>query len=100
LAARIITISTVFVPVEKLKRLDDVIIEPLPKVVCAAFNRQLGGKYPNIHIPDADFSHVDESLVRTLMPFQREGVRFVSKSNYLCDILDKMLEVFFSRPGI
>ncbi|XP_064647797.1 SWI/SNF-related matrix-associated actin-dependent regulator of chromatin subfamily A-like protein 1 [Lineus longissimus] len=61
---------------EKLRRVDGVTVEALPAMVRAVFSTQLGGKYPPVHIPVADLSNVEESLVQTLMPFQREGVSF------------------------
>ncbi|KAK9968980.1 hypothetical protein ABG768_027197 [Culter alburnus] len=60
-----------------LNELSSVEIEPLPHAVlqsfCAQFEKsESGAPVP----PEADLSHVDPQLTRSLMPFQRDGVNF------------------------
>ena len=50
-------------------------IDPLPKAVLQIFSSHLKGEYSDCQIPRADLSKVDPSLVDSLMPFQREGVK-------------------------
>lgn len=52
-----------------------VTIEALPKAILQVFSSQLKGNYPSRDIPSADLSEVDVSLVSSLLPFQREGVK-------------------------
>lgn len=50
-------------------------IEPLPKAILQVFNYREHQEKDSI--PQADLSKVDSVLVNTLMPFQREGVKWV-----------------------
>lgn len=48
---------------------------PLPQAVLSTFQQQLKGVYSDKEIPTADLSHLDASLVNSLLPFQRVGVK-------------------------
>lgn len=52
-------------------------VEPLPDAVIKTFAAQLQGSPSQTDIPDADLSAVDSKIVTSLMPFQREGVKYV-----------------------
>ncbi|XP_041366141.1 SWI/SNF-related matrix-associated actin-dependent regulator of chromatin subfamily A-like protein 1 [Gigantopelta aegis] len=74
--------------VEALK--PHVSIEPLPKAVLQIFSSQLRGEYTDCHIAAADLSKVDQGLVDSLMPFQREGVDFAISKNGRILLADDM----------
>ncbi|KAK3108769.1 hypothetical protein FSP39_015265 [Pinctada imbricata] len=67
-----------------------VVIEPLPKAIIQTFSAQLKGKYSSRDIPIADLSMVDNLLVNSLLPFQREGVNFGVHKNGRVLIADDM----------
>lgn len=52
-------------------------VEPLPEAVIKTFAAQLQRSQSQTDIPDADLSVVDSKIVMSLMPFQREGVKYV-----------------------
>lgn len=52
-------------------------VEPLPEAVIKTFAAQLQRSPSLTDIPDADLSGVDSRVVTSLMPFQREGVKYV-----------------------
>lgn len=63
--------------IAKVRGLQQVQLEPLPKTLTLAFASQL--EKTSLHLPDApeaDLSGVDDKLVSNLMPFQRAGVNF------------------------
>ncbi|XP_052808789.1 SWI/SNF-related matrix-associated actin-dependent regulator of chromatin subfamily A-like protein 1 isoform X2 [Mya arenaria] len=53
-----------------------VVVEPLPKPLVTAFAAQIKGDNSSREIPIADLSRVEDSLVSSLMSFQRTGVNF------------------------
>ena len=57
-------------------------IEPLPRSVLSAFSKVIHGKGDEGQevkvTQQADLSNVDACLVDALMPFQRDGVKYVS----------------------
>ncbi|XP_074857466.1 SWI/SNF-related matrix-associated actin-dependent regulator of chromatin subfamily A-like protein 1 isoform X2 [Carettochelys insculpta] len=62
---------------EAVRSLPSVEVEPLPKPVIQAFAPQLDKPALRVSdIPEADLSAVDSKIVKSLMPFQREGVNF------------------------
>uniref|UniRef100_A0A8C3W6C3 SWI/SNF-related matrix-associated actin-dependent regulator of chromatin subfamily A-like protein 1 n=1 Tax=Catagonus wagneri TaxID=51154 RepID=A0A8C3W6C3_9CETA len=63
---------------EKVCRLPQVQLDPLPKTVTLAFAAQLEKTSlgPVTNVPEADLSGVDSKLVSSLLPFQRAGVNF------------------------
>lgn len=51
-------------------------VEPLPRAIIQAFSARFDGTEARIlNVPEADLSSIDPSLTRSLMPFQREGVK-------------------------
>ncbi|XP_062603453.1 LOW QUALITY PROTEIN: SWI/SNF-related matrix-associated actin-dependent regulator of chromatin subfamily A-like protein 1 [Saccostrea cucullata] len=48
----------------------------LPQAILSTFQQQLKGIYPDREIPTANLDNLDQSLVNSLLPFQREGVDF------------------------
>ena len=52
-----------------------VVVEPLPKPLLVVFASHIKGEHPSTDIPIADLSGVEESLVTSLMSFQRTGVK-------------------------
>ncbi|XP_073701249.1 thioredoxin domain-containing protein 6 [Garra rufa] len=61
----------------ELSELPTVEIEPLPPAVLQSFSSQFEKSESRAPIPpEADLSHVDPQLTRSLMPFQRDGVNF------------------------
>ena len=62
---------------EALQSLVSVEVEPLPKAVIQTFAAQIQRSTSQTDIPDADLSAVDSKIVMSLMPFQREGVKYV-----------------------
>lgn len=65
-------------------------IEPLPQGILTAFTTQFIGESPLREIPTADLSRVEQSLVNSLMSFQREGVNFGISKNGRVLIADDM----------
>jgi len=63
--------------VEVLQSLASVEVEPLPNAVIQMFAAQIQRSTSQTDIPDADLSVVDSKVVMSLMPFQREGVKYV-----------------------
>ncbi|XP_068102189.1 SWI/SNF-related matrix-associated actin-dependent regulator of chromatin subfamily A-like protein 1 [Hyperolius riggenbachi] len=62
---------------EAILRIPLVEVEPLPRPVVQAFAPQFEKTSLTLpEVPDADLSSVDEKLVSSLMPFQRDGVCF------------------------
>lgn len=54
----------------------EVEMEPLPRAVVQAFSANFDSTDARpSDVPEADLSAVDSSLTRSLMPFQREGVK-------------------------
>uniref|UniRef100_A0A671PHV0 SWI/SNF-related matrix-associated actin-dependent regulator of chromatin subfamily A-like protein 1 n=1 Tax=Sinocyclocheilus anshuiensis TaxID=1608454 RepID=A0A671PHV0_9TELE len=52
-------------------------IEPLPPAVLQSFSSQFEKSESRAPVPpEADLSHVDPQVTRSLMPFQRDGVNF------------------------
>lgn len=62
---------------EVLQSLVSVEVEPLPEAVIKTFAAQIQRSTSETDIPDADLSVVDSEIVTSLMPFQREGVKYV-----------------------
>ncbi|KAL1267382.1 hypothetical protein QQF64_032745 [Cirrhinus molitorella] len=61
----------------ELSELPTVEIEPLPPAVLQSFSSQFEKSESRAPFPpEADLSHVDPQLTRSLMPFQRDGVNF------------------------
>lgn len=61
----------------ELSELPMVEIEPLPPAVLQCFSSQFEKSESRAPVPpEADLSHVDPQLTRSLMPFQRDGVNF------------------------
>uniref|UniRef100_A0A8C2K123 SWI/SNF-related matrix-associated actin-dependent regulator of chromatin subfamily A-like protein 1 n=1 Tax=Cyprinus carpio TaxID=7962 RepID=A0A8C2K123_CYPCA len=61
----------------KLSELPAVEMEPLPPAVLQSFSAQFEKSESRAPVPpEADLSHVDPQLTRSLMPFQRDGVNF------------------------
>lgn len=59
-----------------LNELSAVEIEPLPHAVLQSFCAQFEKSESRAPVPpEADLSHVDQHLTRSLMPFQRDGVK-------------------------
>lgn len=51
-------------------------VEPLPRAIIQAFAARFDGTQArSLEVPEADLSSIDPSLTRSLMPFQREGVK-------------------------
>ncbi|XP_052247211.1 SWI/SNF-related matrix-associated actin-dependent regulator of chromatin subfamily A-like protein 1 isoform X2 [Dreissena polymorpha] len=67
-----------------------VTVEPLPKALLTAFAVQIKGGNPSRDIPIADLSSVEQSLVSSLMSFQRKGVDFGVSKNGRVLIADDM----------
>uniref|UniRef100_A0A672TEZ6 SWI/SNF-related matrix-associated actin-dependent regulator of chromatin subfamily A-like protein 1 n=1 Tax=Strigops habroptila TaxID=2489341 RepID=A0A672TEZ6_STRHB len=65
-------------------------MEPLPEAVIQAFAAQVQRSTSRTDIPDADLSVVDSKIVKSLMPFQREGVNFAILRNGRLLIADDM----------
>ena len=61
-----------------MQALDGIHIEPLPRAVQQAFSEYMHGHSTEQLSPEADLSCIDPSLVRTLMPFQQDGVKYVT----------------------
>lgn len=67
-----------------LSELPTVEIEPLPPAVLQSFSAQFEKSESRAPVPpEADLSHVDPQLTRSLMPFQRDGVKCVSSTGVL-----------------
>lgn len=62
---------------EVLQSLVSVEVEPLPEAVIQTFAAQIQRSTSQTDVPDADLSVVDSKIVTSLMPFQREGVKYV-----------------------
>ncbi|XP_016324862.1 SWI/SNF-related matrix-associated actin-dependent regulator of chromatin subfamily A-like protein 1 [Sinocyclocheilus anshuiensis] len=61
----------------ELSELPTVEIEPLPPAVLQSFSSQFEKSESRAPVPpEADLSHVDPQVTRSLMPFQRDGVNF------------------------
>uniref|UniRef100_A0A8C2B6A6 SWI/SNF-related matrix-associated actin-dependent regulator of chromatin subfamily A-like protein 1 n=1 Tax=Cyprinus carpio TaxID=7962 RepID=A0A8C2B6A6_CYPCA len=61
----------------ELSELPAVEMEPLPPAVLQSFSAQFEKSESRAPVPpEADLSHVDPQLTRSLMPFQRDGVNF------------------------
>ncbi|NXG06646.1 SMAL1 protein, partial [Sakesphorus luctuosus] len=75
---------------EVLQSLVSVEVEPLPEAVIQTFAAQLRRSPSQTDIPDADLSVVDSKIVRSLMPFQREGVNFGISRNGRLLLADDM----------
>lgn len=74
----ITNLSVIFFSVRKLHPLlPDIQIAALPLAVTSTFSSHIQGKYKNKFIPQADLSRVDDKLVEALLPFQRDGVKWV-----------------------
>lgn len=59
-------------------------VEPLPKAVVQAFFARFDGtEARSSDVPAADLSGIDPSLTCSLMPFQRDGVKWVSLESRL-----------------
>lgn len=54
------------------------LVDPLPKNVLMAFASQLKSTEKDRVIPEANLSKVDQKLVSTLLPFQRDGIKLVA----------------------
>ncbi|XP_053374733.1 SWI/SNF-related matrix-associated actin-dependent regulator of chromatin subfamily A-like protein 1 isoform X2 [Mercenaria mercenaria] len=65
-------------------------IEPLPRAITTTFSAQIKGENPPKHAPIADLSRVEQSLVNSLMSFQREGVNYGIYKNGRVLIADDM----------
>uniref|UniRef100_A0A8B9GL70 SWI/SNF-related matrix-associated actin-dependent regulator of chromatin subfamily A-like protein 1 n=1 Tax=Amazona collaria TaxID=241587 RepID=A0A8B9GL70_9PSIT len=65
-------------------------VEPLPEAVIRAFAAQIQRSASQTDVPDADLSVVDSKIVKSLMPFQREGVNFAILRNGRLLIADDM----------
>ncbi|XP_030909261.1 SWI/SNF-related matrix-associated actin-dependent regulator of chromatin subfamily A-like protein 1 isoform X2 [Melopsittacus undulatus] len=76
--------------VEVLQSLVSVEVEPLPEAVIQAFAAQIQRTTSQTDVPDADLSVVDSKIVKSLMPFQREGVNFAILRNGRLLIADDM----------
>ncbi|XP_056322061.1 SWI/SNF-related matrix-associated actin-dependent regulator of chromatin subfamily A-like protein 1 [Danio aesculapii] len=60
-----------------LNELPTVETEPLPHAVLQSFSSQFEKTQTKAPVPpEADLSHIDPQLTRSLMPFQRDGVNF------------------------
>lgn len=60
-----------------LNELPTVETEPLPHAVLQSFSSQFEKTQSQAPVPpEADLSHIDPQLTRSLMPFQRDGVNF------------------------
>ncbi|XP_010016288.1 PREDICTED: SWI/SNF-related matrix-associated actin-dependent regulator of chromatin subfamily A-like protein 1, partial [Nestor notabilis] len=75
---------------EVLQSLVSVEVEPLPDAVIQAFAAQIQRSTSRTDVPDADLSVVDSKIVKSLMPFQREGVNFAILRNGRLLIADDM----------
>uniref|UniRef100_A0A8V5FQE3 SWI/SNF-related matrix-associated actin-dependent regulator of chromatin subfamily A-like protein 1 n=1 Tax=Melopsittacus undulatus TaxID=13146 RepID=A0A8V5FQE3_MELUD len=75
---------------EVLQSLVSVEVEPLPEAVIQAFAAQIQRTTSQTDVPDADLSVVDSKIVKSLMPFQREGVNFAILRNGRLLIADDM----------
>ncbi|XP_057286129.1 SWI/SNF-related matrix-associated actin-dependent regulator of chromatin subfamily A-like protein 1 [Pezoporus wallicus] len=75
---------------EVLQSLASVEVEPLPEAVIQTFAAQIQRTTSQTDIPDADLSVVDSRIVKSLMPFQREGVNFAILRNGRLLIADDM----------
>uniref|UniRef100_A0A8B9GD16 SWI/SNF-related matrix-associated actin-dependent regulator of chromatin subfamily A-like protein 1 n=1 Tax=Amazona collaria TaxID=241587 RepID=A0A8B9GD16_9PSIT len=73
-----------------LQSLVSVEVEPLPEAVIRAFAAQIQRSASQTDVPDADLSVVDSKIVKSLMPFQREGVNFAILRNGRLLIADDM----------
>uniref|UniRef100_A0A8V5FQB3 SWI/SNF-related matrix-associated actin-dependent regulator of chromatin subfamily A-like protein 1 n=1 Tax=Melopsittacus undulatus TaxID=13146 RepID=A0A8V5FQB3_MELUD len=73
-----------------LQSLVSVEVEPLPEAVIQAFAAQIQRTTSQTDVPDADLSVVDSKIVKSLMPFQREGVNFAILRNGRLLIADDM----------
>uniref|UniRef100_A0A8B9GBL6 SWI/SNF-related matrix-associated actin-dependent regulator of chromatin subfamily A-like protein 1 n=1 Tax=Amazona collaria TaxID=241587 RepID=A0A8B9GBL6_9PSIT len=76
--------------VKVLQSLVSVEVEPLPEAVIRAFAAQIQRSASQTDVPDADLSVVDSKIVKSLMPFQREGVNFAILRNGRLLIADDM----------
>lgn len=54
-----------------------VIVEGLPKAVTSTFLKTAPGTLKELSSNDINLNSVDFKLVRALMPFQQQGVRYV-----------------------
>jgi len=62
--------------VEQLVGISAVEVEPLPRAVVQVFCARFDGPQARPpEVPEADLSAIDPSLTRSLMPFQRDGVK-------------------------
>ena len=52
-------------------------VEPLPKSVITTFLCSKPGVLKNLSTDEINLNSVDATLIKALMPFQKEGVRFV-----------------------
>ncbi|KAM9548709.1 SWI/SNF-related matrix-associated actin-dependent regulator of chromatin subfamily A-like protein 1 [Guaruba guarouba] len=75
---------------EVLQSLVSIEVEPLPEAVIQAFAAQIQRSTSQTDVPDADLSVVDSKIVKSLMPFQREGVNFAILRNGRLLIADDM----------
>ncbi|NWR69179.1 SMAL1 protein, partial [Centropus unirufus] len=75
---------------EVLQSLVAVEVEPLPEAVIQTFAAQIQRSTSQTDVPDADLSVVDSEIVKSLMPFQREGVNFAILRNGRLLLADDM----------
>ncbi|XP_033228267.1 SWI/SNF-related matrix-associated actin-dependent regulator of chromatin subfamily A-like protein 1 isoform X2 [Belonocnema kinseyi] len=71
---------------EKLKQRSDIKVTGLPKFTKETFEKLIDQKDEN----KIDLSGIDEVLLESLLPFQREGIRFGVSKNAKCMIADDM----------
>jgi len=64
-----------FCSVKELRKDPSICVEPLPSYIMTVFKESIAGRTKDHVIPEYDLLDVDEQLVSSLMPFQREGVR-------------------------
>lgn len=59
-----------------LSKIAAVEVEPLPRAIVQAFSARFDGtEARSLEVPEADLSSIDPTLICSLMPFQREGVK-------------------------
>ena len=61
-----------------MKKLTNIETVPLSSTVLAVFRNEICGKaHSNIsNVTDSDLAKLDRSLILSLMPFQKEGVKY------------------------
>lgn len=75
----------------------NVVIDELPKAVFSVFTSQAPGTLRDLTAEKINLNSIDSKLVGTLLPFQKEGVRY----NTYCIVKPEILEtiwVFWKNP--